>query len=481
MPTKWAEFQTIGFQRAIFSGTNRVESALAIILGDVTDVPLLRIHSQCFTGEVLGSLRCDCGEQFDIAMGAIAEEGCGLVIYEQQEGRGIGLMAKLQAYALQDEGLDTVEANHALGFDADHRDFSLSVAILRDLGISRVRLLTNNPKKSQALIDAGIEVVEQLSCEAAANSYSLAYLRAKKEKMGHTLSLERGESLAGPTREAFRAVSREFVDGPSAARSTRSTKSHEHTRNDETEEQFEFASIGDAIQELRAGRMVIVIDDEDRENEGDLTIAAQMITPEAINFMAKHGRGLICVAMTEERCDDLDLHPMSQNNSALGGTAFTVSIDLIRHDTTTGISAYDRAQTIKAAVDPNSQPQDFARPGHVFPLRARAGGVLERRGQTEAAVDLASLAGLQPAGVICEIVNDDGTMARVPDLIRFCRKHDLLMITVADLARYRFDSDYEEALLGIEGLFPVCHRIPQDEVNDVELDAMPYIQAELVA
>jgi 3,4-dihydroxy-2-butanone 4-phosphate synthase/GTP cyclohydrolase II len=439
-------FQTVGFEHEISNGTH---TALAIVLGDLkqSEAPLVRIHSQCFTGEVLGSLRCDCGDQLDLAMQAIAEEGSGLVIYEHQEGRGIGLMSKLQAYALQDEGLDTIEANHALGFDADHRDFSLSVAILRDLGISRVRLLTNNPKKSCALVDAGIEVVEQLPCEAAANSYSLPYLRAKKEKMGHALTLG-GKESTGP----IRPIGPFDCDQP-------------------------FATIEAAIEELKAGRMIIVVDDEDRENEGDLTMAAEMITPEAVNFMATHGRGLICLAMTDERLQELELAPMSPANSALGGTAFTVSIDVIGHDTTTGISAYDRAQTIKAAVDPNSQPEDFARPGHVFPLRARSGGVLERRGQTEGAVDLASLAGLQPAGVICEIVNDDGTMARVPDLIRFCQKHDLLMITVADLARYRFDRDYEEILVASDVVFPVCPTI--SPVPGAQ--AFPAAQAELIA
>ncbi len=172
--------------------------------------------------------------------------------------------------------------------------------------------------------------------------------------------------------------------------------------------------------------------------------------------MATHGRGLICLAMTGERLDELELAPMAPDNTALGGTAFTVSIDVKGHDVTTGISAYDRAQTIRATIDPSSDAEDFARPGHIFPLCARAGGVLERRGQTEAAVDLASLAGLYPAGVICEIVNDDGTMARVPDLIRFCQKHDLVMITVAELARYRFEMDYEGSLGAIDGIFPVC-------------------------
>jgi len=190
MPTKWGMFEAIGFERDVSNESQRVETALALVLGDPTEgAPLLRIHSQCFTGEVLGSLRCDCYEQLEMAMQAIAKEGRGLVIYEYQEGRGIGLMAKLQAYKLQDAGLDTVEANHALGFKADFRDFSLPAAILRDFGICRVRLLTNNPRKSRALLDAGIEVVAQIPCEAAPTPYSLAYLRAKKERMGHARSL----------------------------------------------------------------------------------------------------------------------------------------------------------------------------------------------------------------------------------------------------------------------------------------------------
>ena len=219
-----------------------------------------------------------------------------------------------------------------------------------------------------------------------------------------------------------------------------------------------FSTIEDAIEDIRAGRMVVVCDAPDRENEGDLTMAAEMITPEAVNFMAMHGRRLICLATTGERLDELELAPMSPDNTALGGTAFTVSIDVKGPDITTGISAHDRAGTIRAITDPSSRPEDFARPGHVFPLRARAGGVLERRGQTEAAVDMASLAGLYPAGVICEIVNDDGTMARVPDLIRFCKKHKLVMITVSELARYRMDLDDGAVLEALEGFIPVCPR-----------------------
>jgi 3,4-dihydroxy-2-butanone 4-phosphate synthase/GTP cyclohydrolase II len=408
MATKWGLFQAIGY---VQDGANG-NGALVMMLGDLTKVaaPLLRIHAQCLTGEILGSLRCDCGEQFAVAMQAIAEEGCGLVIYEYQEGRGIGLMAKLQAYELQDQGLDTIEANHALGFEADYRDYRLPAAILRDLGIDRVRLLSNNPDKGRALSEGGIVVVEQMPCEGKPTPYSLGYLMTKKQRLGHTLTLERGD--------------------------------------------FEPATIDHAIREIRAGRMVVVVDDEDRENEGDLTMAAEMITPEAINFMATEGRGLVCLAMTAEHLDRLQLGPMVADNGALGGTAFAVSIDARGEGMTTGISTYERARTIEAAIDPKSQPEDLARPGHVFPLRARSGGVLERRGHTEAAVDLARLAGCVPAGVICEVANDDGTMARVPDLVRFCRKHGLTMITIADLVRYQLGSKNQGYVAGSEPILP---------------------------
>ncbi len=197
-----------------------------------------------------------------------------------------------------------------------------------------------------------------------------------------------------------------------------------------------FCDVETALEDIRAGRMIVVIDDEDRENEGDLTMAAEKITPEAINFMAKYGRGLVCLAMTEERLDYLRLGQMSAENTSNFGTAFTESIDA-KDGVTTGISAYDRSQTIRVAIDPATRPNDLARPGHIFPLRARKGGVLVRAGQTEASVDLARLAGLVPAGVICEIMSDDGTMARVPELTEFCRRHDMKMLTVAELIRYR--------------------------------------------
>ena len=201
-----------------------------------------------------------------------------------------------------------------------------------------------------------------------------------------------------------------------------------------------FASIAEAVEDFRAGRMLVVVDDEDRENEGDLTIAAEKTTPEIINFMATHGRGLICLALSEQRCDELHFPMMSSNNTSRFGTAFCEAIDA-SEGVTTGISAADRAHTIRLAMDPETRPNDFARPGHVFPLRARNGGVLVRAGQTEAAVDLARLAGLGPGGVICEVMNDDGTMARVPQLEKFCAEHDLKLISIAELIRYRLQTE----------------------------------------
>ena len=200
------------------------------------------------------------------------------------------------------------------------------------------------------------------------------------------------------------------------------------------------ATIDEAVEEIRNGRMIIIVDDEDRENEGDLVCAAELVTPEIISFMAIHGRGLICLPLTEERCDELQLHPQTSDNTSSMGTAFTISIEA-RSGVTTGISAADRAKTILTAVDPSSKASDLARPGHVFPLRAKRGGVLVRVGQTEASVDIARIAGLAPAAVICEIMNDDGTMARMPELETFAEKHGLKIISVADLVRYRIEKE----------------------------------------
>ncbi len=207
--------------------------------------------------------------------------------------------------------------------------------------------------------------------------------------------------------------------------------------------------VEEAIRRIRAGEMVIVVDDEDRENEGDLCVAAEKVTPEHINFMAKHGRGLICLSLTPERCDRLGLPLMTRNNESPYGTNFTVSIEA-RHGVTTGISAADRAHTIRTAVAPDARPEDLVTPGHVFPLRAQRGGVLVRTGQTEGSVDLARLAGLEPAGVICEIMKDDGTMARMPDLERFAQEHGLVIVTIADIIKYRLQNEclVEEVVRG---------------------------------
>ena len=216
-----------------------------------------------------------------------------------------------------------------------------------------------------------------------------------------------------------------------------------------------FATVEEAVAAIRAGKMVIVVDDEDRENEGDLTIATEFCTPEVVNFMAKFGRGLICLTLTEERANFLRLNPMTSENTSRFGTAFTETIEA-REGVTTGISAADRAHTMQVAIDPAATAQDLARPGHVFPLRARKGGVLVRAGQTEASVDLATMAGLNPSGVICEIMNDDGTMARVPDLVEFCQVHKLLMVTVADLIRYRLQ--HERYIRRVaESIMPTAH------------------------
>ena len=222
-----------------------------------------------------------------------------------------------------------------------------------------------------------------------------------------------------------------------------------------TEQRTPFATVEEAVEEIRNGRMIVLVDDEDRENEGDLTMAAEKITPEAINFMAKFGRGLICLAMTEQRCDALGLAPITPRNTSMFGTPFCEPIDA-RRGTTTGTSAGDRATTILAATDPDTRPEDLARPGHVYTLRARNGGVLVRAGQTEASVDLARLAGLDHSGVICEVMNDDGSMARIPQLVEFCRLHNMKLLTVADLIRYRMQHERHVRRIA-ESVLPTRH------------------------
>jgi 3,4-dihydroxy 2-butanone 4-phosphate synthase/GTP cyclohydrolase II len=423
-PTRWGDFRLLAFERKFEQdGAPCQQTALALVLGEINSAPtLVRIHSQCLTGEALGSLRCDCAPQLHMALSLISEEGAGVLVYEQQEGRGIGLMAKLRAYQLQDQGLDTVQANERLGFKADYRDYRLPAEILKSLGIRQVRLLSNNPDKIAALVRVGIEVVERIPCEVAGGIFAQGYLLTKRLKCGHLL-----QSPMTPV------PSSAMKEPPAEALAVKRTAGKRLPMPGFTP----FTDVETGLAELRAGRMLVLVDDEDRENEGDLTLAAEKVTPEAINFMATHGRGLICLSLPGERSERLRLGLMSPRNTSQFGTAFTESIDAVGRGVTTGISAHDRSQTILAAIDPTTKPEDLARPGHIFPLRAREGGVLVRAGQTEASVDLARLAGLVPAAVICEIMNDDGTMARVADLTRFCQKHDLKMLTVAELIRYR--------------------------------------------
>ncbi|MCU1284603.1 MAG: cyclohydrolase / 3,4-dihydroxy-2-butanone 4-phosphate synthase [Acidobacteriales bacterium] len=234
-----------------------------------------------------------------------------------------------------------------------------------------------------------------------------------------------------------------------------------------------FTDVPTALDEIRAGRMIVVVDDEDRENEGDLTLAAEKVTPEAINFMARFGRGLICVAMTGERLDHLRIGMMTAENTSPYGTAFCESVEA-REGVTTGISAQDRARTIQVCIDPQSRPGDLVRPGHTFPLRARKGGVLVRAGQTEASVDLARLAGMVPAGVICEIMNEDGTMSRVPDLIEFCRQHNLKMVTVAELIRYRMQHERYVQRVG-EAMLPTRYGDFRMVAYESQLDGESHI------
>ena len=222
-----------------------------------------------------------------------------------------------------------------------------------------------------------------------------------------------------------------------------------------TQNDSPFCTVEEAVEEIRQGRMIVLVDDADRENEGDLCMAAEKVTPEAINFMARYGRGLVCLSLTEERCEELNLAMMVAQNTSTLGTAFCESIEA-RRGVTTGISAADRATTILTAIDPKTRPADLARPGHIFPLQAKRGGVLVRAGQTEASVDLARGAGLQPAGVICEIMNDDGTMARVPELVGFCRLHGLKLLTVADLIRHRMRHERHMRRVA-EGILPTRH------------------------
>ncbi|CAM9155298.1 unnamed protein product [Choristocarpus tenellus] len=440
------------------------------------EVPV-RVHDQCLTSEVLGSMRCDCKEQLDLALEYISEHG-GCIIYMQQEGRGIGLANKIAAYALQDNGLDTVDANRHLGFEDDLRSYEAVKHILADMRIKSVRLMTNNPFKLKCLKDMGIKITDSIPMLAPPNKYNMGYLRSKAIRMSHRLfqlddaevvtstigkttaflkelvSIRGGESgnspsQSGPysnnssTEEVVSGKQHKNVKGIVTEDGPANTQIHSKDQmqgNQVNEGNGDYAfgrdSVIAAVNAVRAGKAVVVTDDEGRENEGDLIFAAEKATEDLLAFTIRYSSGVICVSLEANRLEELGLPQMVPDNEDPKQTAFSVTVDA-KEGVTTGISAGDRAITLRGLADAKTKAKDFARPGHIFPLKYTDGGVLKRGGHTEAALDLARLAGLAPAGVLCEITTKDGKgMARVPELVQFCAEHGLVLTSIQDLQCY---------------------------------------------
>jgi 3,4-dihydroxy-2-butanone 4-phosphate synthase len=362
----------------------------------------------------------------------------GIVIYLQQEGRGIGIANKIAAYSLQDRGLDTVDANHYLGFKDEMREYNAVVDILEDLGIKSVKIMTNNPFKIKQLSELGVRINDRIKTEVPANPYNIRYLKSKKERMNHFLS---PRLVSSSKAEATQSASAKSHSTPDIVASS-SVEDELKSETNENVTRKGYSSLGKqsvlkAIEAVKQGEVVIVVDDEDRENEGDMIIAAEHATPEKIGFIVRHTSGMLCASVESDTLDRLELPPMVINNQCPKQTAYTVSVD--HKDVVTGISAADRALTFRALADPNAQPSDFIRPGHCFPLRYRKGGVLTRAGHTEASLDLARLAGLRPCGVMAEVVNDDGSMKRLDDLKKFSNQHKLILTSVQDIIAYRLE------------------------------------------
>mmetsp|Transcript_9380 Transcript_9380/g.23366 ORF Transcript_9380/g.23366 Transcript_9380/m.23366 type:complete len:590 (-) Transcript_9380:360-2129(-) len=414
----------------------------------------VRIHDQCLTSEVFGSRRCDCSDQLKMALKHIAKHG-GAVIYMQQEGRGIGLANKVAAYALQDVGLDTVDANLHLGFPEDCRNYGAIPSILDDMKIGSIKLMTNNPRKTNRLRQLGVEIEDTVAMSVpTTNQYNHRYLEAKHDRMDHqnlehlfdvdssseevplideTYLNESGEEMAKTAVEMSLAAFSEEDDEKEAGCLARDDGYC-----------FGRQSVEDAIAATRDGKMVVVVDDMNRENEGDLIMAADACTPEDMAFIVRYSSGVICIAMDESRMDELKLPQMVNDSEDPKQTAFTVTVDAAsKHGITTGISSVDRAKTMNLLADMSTKPDDFVRPGHIFPLRAREGGVLARDGHTEAGIDLAHLAGRSRAGILCEIVSEEHPteMMRLPEMKRFCRKHGLVLTSIVDLIQYRKDTE----------------------------------------
>jgi len=437
---------------------------------DGEKVPI-RIHDQCFTSEVFRSRRCDCKEQLVMALQYIKENG-GAIIYLQQEGRGIGLANKVAAYALQDLGLDTVDANTHLGLPEDCRQYGVVPSLLHDMGIKSIQLITNNPRKIERLVALGIDVQGTVPMVVPQpNEFNRKYLQTKKDRMNHAnfadlLSMENAEisnpdsqietdsvvnmAMNGMMKPRRRPVQESAAAAVTSALSDSPSLSHVDPESSEllgvsaAEDGYCIGrqSVEDAIAAVARGEIVVVVDDMDRENEGDFIMAADLATPDALATIIRYSSGVICVGMEGETMDRLELPAMLVNNEDPKGTAFSVTVDAApEHGITTGISAKERALTIKLLANESTKPSDLRRPGHIFPLRAREGGVLTRDGHTEAAVDLARLAGCHPSGVLCEIVSEENPteMARLPELRRMCEEKGWVMTSIVDIAQYRKD------------------------------------------
>lgn len=482
MPTIFGKFKARSY---VYSSSFQNLEPIVMICGDIQkDDVIVRVHDQCFTGEVFGSLRCDCRQQLHESLKLIRRDG-GIVIYLQQEGRGIGISNKIAAYSLQDGGLDTVDANLHLGFRDEMREYLAVPDILKDLGIQSIKLVTNNPFKIEQLTNLGVHITNRIPLEIPSNKYNSGYLRSKRDRMNHFLAA--GFPLAeDPSVHVDDVITEECVsesifevdsecvdDAVFAATGTFASTERpgtnvgyggytsqmdvldkassiaskaaqsEVTFTENKGYAFGKESVEAALEAIRRGQLIIVVDDANRENEGDLIMAAELATPETIGFMVRYSSGVLCVSLESDRLNELKLPPMVVNNEDPKQTAYTVSVDC-KHNTTTGISAFDRATTFRALADPKSVPDDFQRPGHVFPLRYKPGGVLKRAGHTEASLDFARLAGLQPAGVLAEVVNDDGSLRQLEDLKVMAETHGLVLTSVQDLIAYRHEIEQTE-------------------------------------
>ena len=404
----------------------------------------------------------------------------GCVIYLQQEGRGIGLANKIAAYALQDMGLDTVDANLHLGFDEDEREYDIIPSILEDMNIADIQLMTNNPRKVEYLSDLNVRVENTIPMVVpTVNSYNRKYMETKKTRMHHSnfadlLSrnnadettangvangkdqppmhmMSRRASMPNANDDSVSSLSTETVQEENKFHVSVTVDTVVEENHDDDEEGvvsgedgycFGRESVEEAIAAIARGEMVVVVDDMDRENEGDFIMAADQCTPMDMARIIRYSSGVICVALEDDRLEELKLPAMVTQNEDPKGTAFTVTVDATKeHGITTGISAKERATTIQLLANPETRAVDFHRPGHILPLRARPGGVLARDGHTEAAIDLSRLANRQPAGVLCEIVSEENPteMMRLPEIKRFCKRHGHVLTSIADLAQYRRD------------------------------------------